>query len=143
MSRAVADTNIYYISAVMFGGLPGSVLDLGLLRAFTLVTSPPLLDELEDKLRVKFGVSAGDAAAIRAKLEDAADVVNPQLMLDVVKDDPDDNRVLECAVGAALTTSSAAIGICSNSRRTRAFRFSPPGNFLRRWRRRAASRDAV
>jgi putative PIN family toxin of toxin-antitoxin system len=97
MSRVVADTNIY-ISAVMFGGLPGSVLDLGLLRAFTLVTSPPLLDELEDKLRVKFGVSAGDAAAIRAKLENAADVVEPHLMLDVVKDDPDDNRVLECAV---------------------------------------------
>ena len=34
MSRVVADANIY-ISAVMFGGLPGSVLDLGLLRAFT------------------------------------------------------------------------------------------------------------
>ena len=96
MSRVVADTNIY-ISAVMFGGLPGSVLDLGLLRVFTLVISPLLLDELQDKLRVKFGVTAGDAAAIRAKLEDAADVVNPQLTLDVVKDDPDDNRVLECA----------------------------------------------
>jgi hypothetical protein len=41
----------------------------GLLRAFTLVTSPPLLDELEDKLRAKFGVSPGDAAAIRVKLE--------------------------------------------------------------------------
>jgi hypothetical protein len=41
----------------------------GLLRAFTLVISPPLLDELEDKLRAKFGVSPGDAAAIRAKLE--------------------------------------------------------------------------
>jgi uncharacterized protein len=84
MSRVVADTNIY-ISAIMFGGLPGSVLDLGLLRVFTLVVSPPLLDELEDKLRVKFGVSARDAATIRAKLADAADVVNPHLMLDVVK----------------------------------------------------------
>jgi uncharacterized protein len=90
MTRVVADTNIY-ISAMMFGGLPGSLLDLGLLRAFTLITSPPLLDELEDKLRVKFGVSAGDAAAIRAKLENAADVVNPDLTLDVVKDDPDDS----------------------------------------------------
>jgi putative PIN family toxin of toxin-antitoxin system len=103
MTRVVVDTNIY-ISAVMFGGLPGSVLDLGLLRAFALITSPPLLDELEDKLRVKFGVSAGDAAAIRAKLENAADVVNPQLTLDVVKDDPDDNRVLECAVAGGADT---------------------------------------
>jgi uncharacterized protein len=103
MTRVVADTNIY-ISAVMFGGLPGSVLDLGLLRVFTLVISPPLLDELEDKLRVKFSVSAGDAAAIRVKLESAADVVNPHLTLDVVKDDPDDNRVLECAVAGGADT---------------------------------------
>jgi uncharacterized protein len=103
MSRVVADTNIY-ISAVMFGGLPGMVFDLGLLRTFTLVISPPLLDELEDKLCVKFGVSPGDAAAIRAKLESAADVVNPHLTLDVVKDDPDDNRVLECAVVGGADT---------------------------------------
>src|SRR6516165_3654958 len=103
MRRVVVDTNIY-ISAVMFGGLPGAVLDLGLLRAFTLITSPPLLDELEDKLRVKFGVSAGDAAAIRAKLEKAAEVVDPNLVLDVVNDDPDDNRVLECAVAGRADT---------------------------------------
>lgn len=112
MTRVVADTNIY-ISAVMFGGLPGSLLDLGLLRAFTLIVSPPLLDELEDKLRAKFGVSAQDAAAIRAKLENATDIVDPNLVLDVVKDDPDDNCVLECAVvPAAPTISSAEIGIC-------------------------------
>lgn len=54
MTRVVADTNIY-VSAVMFAGLPGSLLDLGLLVA-------------------------------------------PDFVLDVVKDDPDDNRVLECAV---------------------------------------------
>ena len=30
--------------------------------------------------------------------QNAADLVDPQLVLDVVKDDPDDNRVLERAV---------------------------------------------
>jgi putative PIN family toxin of toxin-antitoxin system len=97
MTRVVADTNIY-VSALMFAGLPGALLNLGLLQALTLVISPPLLDELEDKLRVKFGVTAKDAATIRAKLEGTADVVTPAFVLDVVKDDPDDNRVLECAL---------------------------------------------
>jgi uncharacterized protein len=83
---------------VMFGGLPGSLLDLGILKTFTLVVSAPLLDELEDKLRVKFGVAPGDAAAIRAKLESNADLVAPDIVIDAVQDDPDDNRVLECAV---------------------------------------------
>jgi putative PIN family toxin of toxin-antitoxin system len=97
MTRVVADTNIY-VSALMFAGLPGALLNLGLLQALTLVISPPLLDELEDKLRVKFGVTAKDAATIRAKLQGTADVVTPAFVLDVVKDDPDDNRVLECAL---------------------------------------------
>jgi putative PIN family toxin of toxin-antitoxin system len=97
MTRVVADTNIY-ISALMFGGLPSVLLDLGLMQAITLVISPPLLDELQDKLRVKFGVLAQDAAAIRAKLETIGDLVHPAMVLDVVSHDPDDNRVLECAV---------------------------------------------
>jgi putative PIN family toxin of toxin-antitoxin system len=82
----------------MFGGLPGVLLDLGLMQAFRLVISPALLDELEDKLRVKFGVLAQDVAAIRVKLESAGDLIDPAIVLDVVTDDPDDNRVLECAV---------------------------------------------
>jgi putative PIN family toxin of toxin-antitoxin system len=97
MTRVVADTNIY-ISALMFGGLPGVLLDLGLMQAFRLVISPALLDELEDKLRVKFGVLAQDAAAIRVKLQSAGDLIDPAIVLNVVTDDPDDNRVLECAV---------------------------------------------
>lgn len=97
MTRVVADTNIY-ISALMFGGRPGSVLDLGLTRSITLVISAPFLDELDEKLRTKFELSAEDAAAVRLKLETIADLVEPDMVLDVVTEDPDDNRVLECAV---------------------------------------------
>src|SRR5713226_4081847 len=106
MSRVVLDTNVY-ISALLFGGLPGSLLDLAFLRSFTLIISPALLDELDEKLRAKFGVSVEDAAFLRAKLENVAQVVEPQEALSVIEDDPDDNRVLECAVegGADLIVS--------------------------------------
>jgi putative PIN family toxin of toxin-antitoxin system len=97
MSRVVLDTNVY-ISALMFGGLPGSLLDLAFLRSFTLVVSAALLDELDEKLREKFGVSHADAALLRARLESVAHVVEPQEILNVITEDPDDNRVLECAV---------------------------------------------
>jgi putative PIN family toxin of toxin-antitoxin system len=97
MTRVVADTNIY-ISALMFGGLPGSFLDLAFLRSFQLVTSPILLDELDEKLRLKFGLSQDDAARVRAKLESVALVVQPKTTLQVITEDPDDDRVLECAV---------------------------------------------
>lgn len=97
MTRVVADTNIY-ISALMFGGVPGSVIDLGILQKVTLVISPALLDELDEKLRLKFEVSVTDAMAIRLKIESVADVVEPDILVKVVTEDPDDNRVLECAV---------------------------------------------
>jgi hypothetical protein len=59
----------------MFGGLPRSF--------FTLVTSPPLLDELDEKLRAKFGVSKEDAVEIRRKLEGVASIVQPAHRFDV------------------------------------------------------------
>ena len=95
--RVVADTNVL-ISALMFGGLPGRFLDLALGRRFTLLTSNALLDELDEKLRGKFAVSERDALSIRAKLEASASAVDPDFELTAVPGDPDDNRVLECAV---------------------------------------------
>ena len=97
MTRVVLDTNVY-ISALMFGGLPGSLLDLALLQSFLLIISPALLDELDEKLRLKFQVSAEDTTTIRKKLEGVAEIVKPDTVLHVIGDDPDDNRVLECAV---------------------------------------------
>jgi putative PIN family toxin of toxin-antitoxin system len=97
MTRVVLDTNVY-ISALMFDGLPGSLLDLAVLRAFTLIISPALLDELDEKLRAKFGLSPEDADFLRARLQNVAQVVEPRETLSVIAEDPDDNRVLECAV---------------------------------------------
>ena len=104
--RVTADTNIY-ISALLFGGLPGAFLDLALFGSFTLVISPAILDELEGKLLVKFKISQADVRAIRRKLETVAEIVTPTKAIYAVKDDPDDNRVLECAVvGAAYVIVS-------------------------------------
>ena len=97
MIRVVADTNIY-ISALMFHGLPGTFLDFAFRRAFTLVSSRAILDELDEKLRGKFAVRDDDARIIRTRLEGISDRSEPDFVLQVVTDDPDDNRVLECAI---------------------------------------------
>jgi uncharacterized protein len=69
---------------------------------FQLVTSPILLHELDEKLRLKFALSADDADRVRSKLESAALVIEPNLALAVITDDPDDDRVLECAVAGRV-----------------------------------------
>jgi uncharacterized protein len=97
LMRVVADTNVL-ISAFLFGGLPRVFVDLGLSGAFDLITSGALLEELDEKLRGKFAVPEDRAAALRALLQLNATVTHPSFVLNVVSDDPDDNRVLECAV---------------------------------------------
>lgn len=97
MIRVVVDTNVY-ISALMFGGLPGELLDLAFAGGFLLVSSPALLDELDEKLRFKFGLPTADADFIRSRLEEVAEIVSTTPSLSVIKDDPDDDRVLECAM---------------------------------------------
>jgi putative PIN family toxin of toxin-antitoxin system len=97
MIRVVADTNIF-ISALMFGGVPGIFLDSAFHGSFQLITSPVLLDELAEKLRLKFGLSSDDVDLIRNRMERIADLVSTTTSLSVIKDDPDDDRVLECAV---------------------------------------------
>src|SRR5215469_1159728 len=97
MIRLVIDTNVY-ISALMFGGLPGSLLDLVFLQSFVTVISADLLDELDQKLRLKFEVSPEDAAAVLDRIAGIAEVVHPEETLHVIREDPDDDRVLECSV---------------------------------------------
>ena len=55
-------------------------------------------DFLTTKLRTKFKLSADEATETRELLSGIAHVIEPLVRLDVVADDPDDNRVLECAV---------------------------------------------
>jgi putative PIN family toxin of toxin-antitoxin system len=101
MIRVVFDTNVY-ISALMFGGLPGELLDLAFAGAFLLVSSPTLLDELEEKLRFKFGLEGGDVDLIRSRLEKVAEMMSTTPSLAIIKADPDDDRVLECALAGRV-----------------------------------------
>jgi uncharacterized protein len=97
LMRVVADTNVL-ISAFLFGGLPRAFLDLSLLGTFSLITSGVLLDELDEKLRGKLAVPETKAQGFISQLKNNARVVHPSFVLDAVPDDPEDNRVLECAV---------------------------------------------
>ena len=79
---------------------------------FRLAISGALLEELGRILRAKFAWSDEAVAETEAHLLGCAVLVQPTERLDVVRDDPDDNRVLECAVAAGsryIVTGDAAL----------------------------------
>ncbi len=95
--RAVPDTNVL-VSAIVFGGPPGKIIELAAEGHLQLIISPSLIDELKEVLRSKFEFS--DAATYQAEvlLRRISTVVEPQREIAVVREDPADNRVLEAAI---------------------------------------------
>lgn len=101
-------------------------------RRYQLLISPAIITEVAEKLRTKFGWE--EARIIRrcklmAKV--GREVVVPRFVLDVIPEDPDDNRILECAVAGkadVIVTGDRAL------RRLRSYEGMPivrPVDFMR------------
>lgn len=94
--RVVPDTNVI-VSAIVFGGPPGRLVELAAQGHVQLILSPPSLEELRAVLRGKFGFSDAAAYQAEALLRRISVVVEPQREIATVTEDPQDNRVLEAA----------------------------------------------
>ena len=97
--RIVVDTNVI-VSALVFGGLPRQVLELAAKGVCALYFSAPIQAEVERILEEKFGWSPEEIDARARLLWSWGTRVRPQMSLTVITDDPDDDRILECAVAA-------------------------------------------
>lgn len=95
--RIVFDTNVY-ISAALHGRQAERVLELASAQLVILLTSEAILSELEEKLLDKLEWPQARSTLFVETIRDLAEIVDPQMTLDVVPDDDDDNRIVECAV---------------------------------------------
>ena len=100
MKKVVFDTNVW-VSAFGFPGRVRSLLNPDHHGKFYAAVSPAILGETTRTLGgPKFGLPSGVLAAVEHEIRKLARVVHPNEHLEVVKADPDDNRILECAVEA-------------------------------------------
>ena len=94
--RVVFDTNIF-ISALIFGGNPRMCLELAKEGSVQLFSSRAILLELADKLRQKFDWKNDDIVDVIEGVATIATIVRPMQAIHLIKQDPADNRILECA----------------------------------------------
>lgn len=99
MFAVTADANIY-ISGLHFGGVPLLFLNAARAGLIQLAVSDPLLAEVQRILRDKFHWPPDRLEDAAQRLAAFTQHVAPTQTLAVVTDDPDDNRILECAVAA-------------------------------------------
>ena len=98
MDRVVFDTNVL-VSATLSRGKPYTVLELAERGDIDSVTSPNIIDELEDVLsRERLPFESEQINEFVGKILSMSELVTPEMDLEAVEDDPDDDKILECAV---------------------------------------------
>ncbi len=96
--KAVFDTNVL-ISVFLSDGTPRKIFSRVLTEDVVLLISTPLLREFAGVVsREKFGFSEEGIGSMVGLLQRVAYIVEPINRLHRIKKDPDDNRVLECAL---------------------------------------------
>ena len=98
LQKVVLDTNVL-ISPIVFGGKPRDVFNRILKDRIKLATSKDILDEMEGVLSgKKFQYPKQIIYSIGNALEDLAEFVTLQKTVKTIKNDPNENRILECAL---------------------------------------------
>ena len=97
MLRIVFDSNVY-ISALLFKGIPGKILDMALKNEIILITSDEIVTETVRIFREKFKWPEHNIDKFVRRLSDISENIGLTIKLNVIKERESDNRVLECAV---------------------------------------------
>jgi putative PIN family toxin of toxin-antitoxin system len=97
--RFVADTNVI-VSALVFGGVPRRAPELAEAGRHELFYSEAIQREVRRVLGEKFGWDTMALQKVLSVLWSMGEMVVPRITIRVVLDDPDDDRILECALAA-------------------------------------------
>lgn len=106
MIRAVLDANVIVSAVLTTAGIPARILDAWRTERFALLVSSPILEEVARVLEYPrlARLHRWPQAKIRKFVAELAylGIMTPgEITLNVVRNDPTDNRYLECAVEGA------------------------------------------
>lgn len=103
MFKVVIDTNVFVSSIIKKDSVPARLIQLWRENAFVVITSEQMVDEIREVLQYphiknKYKLQHEDINAVITAIEKDAVVLTDVFELEVIKDDPDDNKVLACAL---------------------------------------------
>ncbi|ODS38946.1 MAG: putative toxin-antitoxin system toxin component, PIN family [Candidatus Altiarchaeales archaeon WOR_SM1_86-2] len=100
MKIVVLDTNIL-ISATFWDGNESKLIEKVEEENVVMVTSPEILDEFRRTLaKDRFPLTSEEIDDTVSRMSLLAMIIHPQTKVNVVKDDLEDNKFLECALDA-------------------------------------------
>lgn len=98
MIKVVLDTNIL-LSSTLWNNSEAQKLLFKLIRKnVQIYSSVEILSEYQEVLKRDFDYSDKEISYIMEKIFTFTTLIIPKKRIDVVKDDPDDNKIIECAI---------------------------------------------
>jgi putative PIN family toxin of toxin-antitoxin system len=97
--KIVLDTNVY-ISAAILGRVCEEIVQTCRFSNLQVFISKDIIDEIEDKLSYKFLWQDEQINLFLESIMEFCQIVKVNEKLTYIKDDPDDDKILECAVSA-------------------------------------------
>ena len=98
----VYDTNVL-ISGMVWGGVPRDCIELAKKDRIIGITCPEILDEFEEKLTTKLNIPPSQTSEIVTNLLSFFRTVKITNQLKGVTTDPDDDKIIECAIVGGAT----------------------------------------
>ena len=98
MLKVVLDTNIFVSSIFWNKGNPHKIVELALNKKIHVFTSLEILQELEKVLQRDFEEPEEMIQRQISLILEYSTVIKPSIRINAVKDDPEDNKIIECAV---------------------------------------------
>lgn len=98
MLRVVPDINVL-VSAFISKGNPHRIFRKCERKEIKLIVSDDILEEFTGVIgRKKFGLDKARIYKVTSIVKKSVDIIKPKTTLNIIKDDPSDNKILECAV---------------------------------------------
>lgn len=97
--RVVLDTNVY-ISAAILGRVCEEIVQTCRFSDLQVFISKDIIDEIGDKLSCKFLWQDDQVNVFLESIMEFCQIVKVNEKITYIEDDPDDDKILECAVSA-------------------------------------------
>jgi len=136
MIRVVLDTNIIVSATILRKGHSAQVLDLWREEKIELAVSLPILEEMRKVLKrariiKQQSMAQQDVKALIEGFRESAVLTSGRLNLEVVREDPEDDKFIICAVEAGADYIVSGDTHLLKLKEYQGIRIVPPREFLR------------
>ena len=101
MMRVVFDTNVLISSTLWEGSVAQKLLFKCIDLNISIFSSTEILSEYKKVLKRDFGYADDEVTLILEKIMQYIRIVQPKEKVDAIKEDPEDNKILECAMASS------------------------------------------